>query len=111
MSAFTPAGSGGAPITATVTGVTSPVLANISVPTAGVEVTYTLPDDTRRYLIQVRGGTSGLQLAYISGASGTTYLTIPPGVFLSEDEITVSPLTLYFQTTVNSQIVEILSWS
>lgn len=113
MSAFTPAGSGGLPPSpVTVDGLTvaTPTIANISIPLAGTEVSYSLPAGSRRFLVLLRTpSVSKLQLAYVSGDSGILYVTVNPGCHYGEGEIT-SPVTLYLQTTLPGQVAEVVSW-
>lgn len=114
MSAFTPAGSGGAPAApVTIPGltVTTPTIANVAIPTANVEVSYTLPANTRRFLILLRTpSTAKMKLAYASGDSGTLYVTVNPGCHYGEGEILAPSVTLYFQATLSGQVAEIVSW-
>jgi len=87
----------------------APVVYNVSVPLAATEVSKTLSASTKRFTIRVRGNSS-LQLSFISGQSGTTFITIPHGCSYTEDELNFSG-TLYFQTTKAAQVVEILEWT
>jgi hypothetical protein len=115
MSTFTPAGSGGLPpsaVTATVTGDTTPLIANVSIPSANTEVSYPLPTSTTRFLLKLRDGTADLKFSYISGNSGTLYFTVPRGNYISVSQIdTSASVTLYFQSPVAGQVAEIMTWS
>lgn len=86
----------------------TPTIYNVSVPLANTEVSQALSASVKRFTIRVRGE-SRLKLAFVSGQSGTNYITIPPGCTYTEDEINFTG-TLYFQTVKASQIVEILEW-
>ena len=114
MSSFTPAGSGGLPpVPVTVDGltVTTPSIANVVIAAANTEESYTLPANSRRFLILLRTpSVAKLQLAYAVGTSGTTYVTINPGCHYSESEIDSPSVTLYFQSTLSGQVAEIVSW-
>lgn len=114
MSAFTPAGSGGAPSTpVTIPGLTvlTPTIANVSIPLAGTEVPYALPANTKRFLVLLRTpSVSKLQLAYAPGDSSTLYITVNPGCHYGEGEILTPTLTLYLQTTLPGQVAEVVSW-
>lgn len=114
MSAFTPAGSGGAPSTpVTIPGLTvlTPTIANVSIPLAGTEVSYILPAGTKRFLILLRTPSMAkLKLAYVSGDSGLLYVTVNPGCHYGEGEILTPSLTLYFQATLPGQVAEVVSW-
>lgn len=114
MSVFTPAGSGGLPPAPVVsTGpLSSPTTANVAIPLAATEVSYPLPPGTQAFYIRLRGYLADLQLAYTSGSSGTVYTTISRGTFFSMDGISPdASVTLYVQTTLASQVAEIMSWS
>lgn len=110
MSAFTPAGSGGIPLTTEPVGVINPTVTNITIAVANTEQTVVLPADTKRYLIQVLSvGT--LKVAYGVGLSGTNYLELPKGCFSSEDEINISSLTLYVQSPTTGVVARIETWT
>lgn len=111
MSAFTPAGSGGIPLSTRVSGVTSPTIVNVLLLLASTEYSYILPAGTRRCLLKLRSRGVGLQLAYTLGDSALIYITIPPGCSWSEDDLDLDAMvTLYFQTPSASQTLEIVSW-
>lgn len=89
----------------------APTIANVSVLTASTEYSYALPANTRLFSVKVRGN-SKLQLAFTSGQSGTNFITVEMGNrYVQNDVILTSGLTLYFQTSVAAQTVEILSWT
>lgn len=113
MSAFTPAGSGGLPpSTVTLIVPTTATVANVPVPLATTEVSYALPAGTSRFMVKAREYLADIKLSYSSGTSGTVYITIPRGCNYSEAEVnTGTAHTLYFQTNVASQVVEIISWA
>lgn len=112
MSQFTPTGgSGGLPLVTTASGATNPLLDNVVMTTAGFEYSYVLPTGCRQYIIKLRD-TARLQLSYVVGQSGTNYITVPRGCFLSEDDLlTTSTITIYFQSDVAAQVAEIISWT
>ena len=109
MSVFAP--SGPSPLsTVSLQGATSPTVANVTVTLANTEQSYTLPPLTKRFVVQARGVTT-TKIAFTSGASGTTYLTIGAGAYYQETDISLAGgLTVYFQTTKPSQVIEIVSW-
>jgi len=84
---------------------TATTIANVSAPTANTEVSYALPANTKSFRIRARGR-SRIQLAYNSGESGTTYITIMPGnTYINNQKYTSQ--TLYFQCSKGSETVEI----
>lgn len=113
MSAFTPAGSGGLPPqSVSIAASTTPTVANVSIPLANTEVSYALPTGTKQFMIRLRGYSSTMKLAYISGNSGTLYLTVDRGAFLAIGELSLtSTVTLYFQADAAAQVAEIQSWA
>lgn len=111
MSNFTPAGSGGIPVTANIPGVTSPTVANVSIPTANIEQSYTFPADTKRFFLKLRSPSSAtLKVAYTASTSGTVFLSLSPSAGYFEGEIDAVSLTIFFQSTLAGEILEILSW-
>lgn len=96
-------------INVTLTGVSTPDIQNINLASANTEVSINLPANSQRFRISVRGS-SLLKLAYNSGESGTTYLSIWPGSYYEEKNIDVSSLTLYVQSTQAGETVEVVSW-
>jgi hypothetical protein len=89
--------------------VTNPAIVNFNIPMPNTEYNYTLPANTKRFLIKCRNN-GILKLSYVSGQSGTLYLTIPAGSSYREEGIS-SALTLFFQSSKGSEVLEIVSWS
>jgi hypothetical protein len=88
-----------------------PTIANVSVPTANTEVSFSFPTGTKRFELRARN-TAVLKLSYAAGQSGSTFLSIPAGSSYLEDGIDPSmAITIYLQTAVASTTVEIVSWS
>lgn len=78
--------------------------------TANTEYSYAVPAKASKILIKLRSFTSAFKLAYASGASGTTYLTVPAGSSKSIDELKGTGITLYFQSPDASQVMEVEVW-
>lgn len=109
MSVFSPVGS--STLSASFTGATAPVLANVDMVTANQEYSYQFPVGTKQFLIKLRDR-STLKLAYTSGESGLTYLTLPSGAHYSESDLSLeSPLDVFFQSTSSAQLLEIVYWT
>jgi hypothetical protein len=87
---------------------TNPTIYNVSVPTANTEVSQALSNGTKKFSIRCRGNAK-IQLSFASGDSGTTYVTIPAGVTYTEDSVSFTG-SLYFQTSLPSQMIEIVEW-
>ena len=87
-----------------------PIVENVSIPLADTEVSHALPTGTKRFLLKLRG-VAILKLAYSSGNSGTTFITLYGRTFYREERIGSATTTLYMQSPTASQTVEIVSWS
>lgn len=114
MGIFSPSGAGQTGGSGSSIEVTNPLITNVSVPLAATEVAIALPANTKRFLIRARKVSNAypqIQLAYISGDSGTIYLTVPGGAYYSEGEIDAPSLTLYIQSNTPATIIEIVSWT
>ena len=91
--------------------VTSPFILNpVTSPTPSTETSVALPAGLKRFEVSNRGATI-LQLAFISGNSGSLYRSIAPGASYKEDLISGSAQTLYFQTASPSQRLEVVYWT
>ena len=86
----------------------TPLITCVDVNTANSEENFTLPANTRRYMVYVEEEDTDLEIGFIS--SGNT-ITVPCGTNYSEKEVDASMLDLYFQTTKAPATVKILSWS
>jgi len=89
--------------------ISTPVIANIAIPTANIEQSYILPASTKKFRLKARGNAI-TKLAFTSGQSGTNFITIFPGSVFEETGLN-STITLYFQLSKSSEILEVLSWS
>lgn len=93
---------------ATVQESTGATVYNVTVSLANTEQSITLSNNTKSFLIKVRGNSS-LKLAFNSGESSTNYITISPGANYYAEGLNFSG-DLFFQTTKPSQVIEILEW-
>lgn len=82
---------------------------NVSVPTAGVEMSQSLPANCRGFVIKCRGS-STLKIGYALGESLTNYVTISPGSAYSDDHSYFSQV-IYFNTSKDGETVEIVTFS
>lgn len=87
----------------------APTIANVAL-SASTEGSYALPTGTNKVLFKLRETGIALQLAYISGESNTTFLTIPAGASKEIVDIKGNGITLYFFATL-AATVEIEVWS
>lgn len=85
----------------------TPLISEVDINTANTEETFTLPTNTRRYMVYVEEE-ADLKVGFVS--SGNT-ITVPCGSNYTEKEVDASGLDLYFQTTAAPTKVKVLSWS
>ena len=92
--------------------VTTPTIANFTTSaTPNTETSYAFPAKTKRFSLKNRGN-GMLKIAYASGQSGTTYWSLPPATSYEETEINVNTqVTIYLQSPIASQVLEVISWS
>jgi hypothetical protein len=82
----------------------------VSIVSANTEYSQALSSSTKRFSIKLRGF-ADLKLAYVSGQSGTTFITVPGGSSYEEINLAgTTALTLYFQSPTASQETEIIQW-
>jgi len=112
MSVFTSFGnSTGATVNVDLVGSSTPTVSTVSLATAGTEYSFVLPINCREYRLKFRNSDATLQLSFVAGASGTTFLTVPRYCEYGDSDMKLtSTVTLYFQSNKNSQVLEILTW-
>lgn len=86
-----------------------PYIANISMPLQSTEYSFTFPANTVRFMMKIRDGNAKSQFSYISGQSGTNFITLNYGAWYSE-ETDMSNKTIYFRANKSSQIMELIYW-
>ena len=89
---------------------TSPQIAILAMPTAATEYSIALPVGCRQFQIKLQSS-AVLKLSYTSGQSGITYITVPRHCFYAESDIKLDDtVTLYVQSPLASQALEVLAW-
>lgn len=86
-----------------------PTIVNKEMSSAATEISQAIPAAARRFEIKLRSLNALLKLAFVSGESGTIFITIPYGVSYAELNIK-GGMTLYFQSPSASQTAEIKYW-
>lgn len=86
-----------------------PTIANTAMTSANTEYSYTFPAGTRRFRIKLRALNALLKIAFVSGESGSNYITVPYGDDL-EMRAKIGGSTIYFQSPTASQVAEIETW-
>lgn len=89
---------------------TTPLITNLSLPTANTEVSHSLSSDLKQLMFRARNA-SKLQFAFTATESGTKFITVLPGVVYFEKDLDLSGKTLYVQANIASETVEILEWT
>lgn len=88
-----------------------PTIENIIVSIADTEESFTFPATVRKFSFRVRDSAARAKLAYIATESGTNYWVVNRGSVYTESNLNFSgSVTLYFQLSHGSQVVEILYW-
>lgn len=90
----------------------TPTIVNTIAPaTPDTEFTITAPSSVRQFTIKVRDSASKFKLAYSAGASGIQYLSISRGATYTVENINISGLILYVQTSIPNVVIETAFWS
>ena len=104
------------PVTATVTDSApqNPYIYRIAYPTAGVEMTKAIPDNTKKLYVSAVGKMGVVRIAFSAGATitgpGESYVTVDMGNAYEREGIKLVGKTLYFQCSRGSVIIEIEVW-
>jgi hypothetical protein len=88
---------------------TTTTIFNVAIPLANTEVSQALPANTKKFMFKSRSK-STIKFAYTSGASGTTYITLPAGAVYEDDNYYTS-LTIYFQSSKMGDTLELIAHS
>lgn len=86
----------------------TPLISEIDINTANLEESFTLPINTRRYMVYVEEESIGLELGFISAGNK---IIVPCSTNYTEKGVDASGLDLYFQTDMAPAKVKIISWS
>jgi len=87
-----------------------PTVTNVTMTAANTEYSHTVQANTKKLLIKERSGGSSVKLCYTSGASGTTYITIPAGSSKYLEATWLRGIVLYFQCPDAGNVLEIEEW-
>ena len=86
----------------------------IPYPTAGVEVSQVIPDNTKKLFVSIVGKRGVLRLSFITGGTvdGPTenYVVVEMGCSYDRENITLIGKTLYFQTNKSGCTIEMEAW-
>jgi hypothetical protein len=88
-----------------------PTVYNVTLTSANTEYSRSIPANARKVFIRERSGLVSIKLAYASGQSGTTYLTIPAGTQKTLENCFLSGVILYMQSGTPGTLVEVEVWT
>lgn len=88
-----------------------PTIYNKTMTLANTEYSQQLPTGTRKVLIKERAGGSTVQYCFTSGASNTTFMTLPPSTSKYLEAAEIGGKTLYFQCADAGKVLEIECWA
>lgn len=94
------------PVDTGATGTSSLLVTNKTIATPSTEVSHALQTNVKQLIIRSRAA-ADLQIAFISGQSGTTYITLRKGAVFSLDGVNLASSTVYMQASI-ATTVEIL---
>ena len=89
--------------------IAKPTINNTTMTSANTEYSYKFPTGTKKFRIKLRALNALLKVSFTSGASGTTFVTVPYGEAM-EVVAKVGGATIYFQSAKASQTAEITIW-
>lgn len=82
----------------------------VSDATPGTEFSQVLSSSVKQLMIRCRQANT-IQFTFVSGESGTKFITIPKNATYKAVELNLSSATLYMQVDGASKTVEIEEWS
>lgn len=93
-----------------IVGATTATIYNVNCAVAGNEYFQILANGTVRFSVRSRKN-GKLQISFTSGETGINFFTIPAGCVWAEDGLSLTGRTLYFQSNIDNDVVEILQWT
>jgi hypothetical protein len=88
-----------------------PTIYNVTMTSANTEYSKLLPDGARKVLLHERAGGSAVKYAFVSGESGSVYMTIPAASSKYLEASEIGGRTIYFQCPDAGKILEIEVWT
>jgi hypothetical protein len=88
---------------------TTPTVYNLSMPLASTEYSQALDSGTKKILIRMRVR-SQARFAFVSGNTSTNWITLEAGAVFFEENLDLSGVTIYLQSSTAGQTAEILAW-
>lgn len=88
----------------------APKIYNLTITLANTEYSQALDDEVRYFEVKCRTF-NDMKMAFVSGDSGTTYITIPAGSIWFTRGLINGDITLYLQSADAGIIAEIMQWT
>lgn len=92
-------------------GAQTPVVQQVPCAVAGTEYSISFPDGTRKIMFKSRKQSAVVKYSWVFSQSGTNYVTIPMGGYYMESGLKTDNVTLYFQTDLNNNTLEVEYWT
>ena len=87
-----------------------PKIYNLTLTNANQEYSQALDNEVRYFEVKCRT-LNDMKMAFVSGESGVTYLTIPAGSMWFTRALVNADLTLYLQSPDAGVVAEIMQWT
>lgn len=88
----------------------NPTVQNVILTMANIEFSHVLPAGSRRYIMFVRGP-GAVKYSFQSGTSGTNFILLSRGSWVSNSFIGAGAVTIYMQSSQAGTVVEFESWT
>lgn len=90
----------------------SPGIINSVAVLAATEYSISLPTGTKKFSIKCRQSNTDIKFSYLSGQSGTSYITIPRANEYENNNLLLDgALTIYYQTNKPAATIEVEYWT
>ena len=87
----------------------NPQIFNINALDKNIEYSQALPENTSQFIVRARNKAK-LHIAYIANNTSTNFFTVVPGGIFKIDSVKLTGKTLYFKSSLNETVVEIMTW-
>jgi len=94
---------------AKVVSATSPTIYNISMAISGSEYSQAISNGAKKILVRMRNRSKS-RIAFLSGDTDISWITIEPGAVYFEDNLDLNGATIFLQSNQDGDIAEILEW-
>lgn len=101
------------PVAATIniSNVGTPTIFNVACATTGVEYSQIIPNNTAQMTLKSRNSQAKLQLAWIAGDTSSVFSTLSPGNIYVLENVKLVSKVVYFNSSKDNTIVEIVTWA